>query len=83
MTPALGFERTVGQCPAGHHGNRFLVHRDPLFFNRSPALPVVTALPLGSITAAAVFALPGATMLVADLRGLADVLSGAFASTDC
>jgi hypothetical protein len=83
MTPALGFERIVGQCPAGRHGNRILVHRDLLFFNRPPAFPVVASLPLGSITAATVFALPAATMPVADLRGLEDALSGAFASTDC
>jgi hypothetical protein len=83
MTPALEFERIVGQCPAGRHGNRILVHRDPPFFNRSPAFAVVTALPLGNIAAPAVFALLGATMLVADLRGLAGALFGAFASTDC
>lgn len=83
MTPALGFERIVGQCPAERHCNRIFGHRDLLFFNRPPAFPVFAALPLGSIAGAAVFTLPAATMPVADLRGLAGALSGAFASTDC
>jgi hypothetical protein len=56
-------------------------HHDLFFANRPATLPIVAAVPFGSVVASVVLGLLALAMLVVDLGGPAEDLAGTFALT--